>query len=176
MELEFGDVIGYRPKTFSSFLAALIKLGGKQQFTHVMLYIGDNQIIETTDMGVEIREYYSGWLRAENDTVSRPKVTLTKEQQETMLNVAHTYLNRPYGFFHYPLIFLYKWLRGISWAEKILAKTLKIDDSAFVICSELISRVYEEALGIDLSSEPHDFTCPDDIMNSNKLKKIFPEE
>jgi uncharacterized protein YycO len=174
MELQFGDVIGYRPKTFSSFLAAMIKIGGKQKFTHVMLYIGDNQVIETNDYGVAIREYYSGWLREGNDTVARLDRDLTKEEQETMLNVAHTYLNRPYGFFQFPLIFLYKWLRGIGWVEKILSKALKIDDPSFVICSELISRVYKESLNIDISKQPDDFTLPDDVMDSDVFMKVFP--
>lgn len=173
MELELGDIIGYKPKTTASWLAALIKLGGKQRYSHVMIYVGGNRVIEATPKGIKVDDLWVNPNDKENVRVMRIKGGLTGEQKERLVTLAYGYQGVPYDLWHYPFLFLYSWFGNVPIIRKVLKWVAKVNDKEFMNCSEFVSRVYWEALGIDLGDEEsHDFTLPDDIMDSPLLEDI----
>ena len=174
MELQIGDIIGYKPKATKSLTSALIKLGGKQRYSHVLMYIGDGQVIEAGAKGVAVS---GDWVTSKPKDlwkVMRFKRGLDPNQMERLISVAYGYEGTKYDFWHFPLLFIYSWLSKIGWASKLLKVVKKIDDTKYVNCSELISRVYMEAIEYDLSDEEsHDFTLPDDIMDNPNLEEVL---
>jgi uncharacterized protein YycO len=173
MELQIGDIIGYKPKATDSITSALIKIGGKLRYTHILIYIGDGQVIEAGIKGVGVSP---NWVTSKpNDywKVMRIKRGLDPEQMERLISTAYGYEGKPYDVWHYPFLGLYVWFSQLGWANRLLKVIKKIDDSKFMNCSEFVSRVYFDALNIDLGDEEsHDFTLPDDIMNSELLEEV----
>ena len=161
MNLEVGDILGYKPHFTKNWLAALVKLGARQEYTHVMIYLGDNQIIEAGPKGIGIRALPE--MNEKEWEVRRLKRGLTKTQMEKVMNHSHSFEGRIYAFHQAILLFLYKWFNK---------KFPMIKGNIFLNCSEFISRVFYNALEVDLSKESHDYTSPDDIMYSKELEEI----
>jgi len=172
-KLEIGDIIGYKPKATDGLIAALIKLGGKLRYSHILIYIGNGNVIEAGPRGVKVSP---NWVTHKPDDywkVMRFKGGLTPEQKEKLIAIAYGYEDTPYDFWHYPFLGLYVWFSQLGWAKRLLNFVKKIDDDMFMNCSEFISRVYWDSLGIDLGDEESfDFTLPDDIMDSNLLEEV----
>ncbi len=167
MELQIGDIIGYKPKATASWLAALIKIGGKLRYSHVMMYIGSNRVIEATAKGIKIDTLWVDPNDTENIKIIRYKEGLSMEEKEKLLTIAYGYQDIPYDKWHYPLLFLHQWFGRIPLVKWIIALAKKIDDKEYMNCSEFVDRVYYEAIGIDLGDEESpDFTLPDDIMDN----------
>jgi uncharacterized protein YycO len=178
MKLEIGDIIGYKPLASSSFIAALVKLGARQRHSHVMLYIGDDQIIEAGKGGVEIRKFRFNDVKDQlNWSLSRVKDGLTPAEGDDLYDSAKAFAeeNHPYAFYQGFTMFLYKWFNKNKLIRKLLSKLFKLNDDYFMNCGELINRIYEKSIGLDLSPEHIDFTAPDDVtyLKSKFLKKIW---
>jgi cell wall-associated NlpC family hydrolase len=173
MELQIGDIVGYKPKATDSLASALIKIGGRLRYSHILIYIGDGKVIEAGIRGVGISPEWVTWRPNDYWKVMRIKGGLTKEQRERILSTAYGYEGISYDFWHYPFLGIYVWLSQLGWAKKVLKFIKKIDDDTFMNCSEFVSRVYWNALGIDLGDEESfDFTLPDDIMDSELLEEV----
>ena len=171
VRLQIGDIIGYKPEVTSSWIAAMVKLGAKQRYTHVMLYLGNNEIIEAGEKGIGIRKLPT--LNEEDFSVKRVNWTLSRTKKDKLKKVALSHLGQPYAFHQGLYLFLYKWFKNNKYVKWLLKILFKVDGKYFLNCSEFISRVYDEAVGVDLSPELHDFTAPDDIMESSLLKRIY---
>jgi len=173
MELEIGDIIGYKPKATASWLSALIKLGGKQRYSHVMMYIGDGKVIEAGIKGVKISPLWVNPEDYENVTVIRKKGGLSAQEKEMLLNVAHSFIGKPYDAWHYPFLFLYAWFGRKKWVRWILRVIMRIDDDEFTNCSETLARIWYEALAYRLGNEKSfDFVLPDDIMDNPDFERV----
>ncbi len=174
MKLEIGDIIGHKGK---GWLAFLVKIGAKQEHSHVMVYLGNNQIIEAAPGGIEIRHFNIDHVENPNRwTVSRTKIPLTKEQQNKIVRKAYEFSaeSHKYAFYQGPMAFLYKWFRDWDLLRNLIVIIGSIDERKFMHCAELGSRLFFEGIEIDLSPEHHALTLPDDItyLNSPKLMRI----
>lgn len=173
MKLQIGDIIGYKPKATDSLVAFLIKVGGKLRYSHILIYIGDGKVIEAGPKGVKVSPNWVTHKPNDYWKVMRFKDELTPEQMERIISTAYGYEGKPYDMWHYPFLGIYVWFSQLGWAKKLLKLVKKIDDDKFMNCSEFVSRVYFDGLGIDLGDEESfDFTLPDDIMNSELLKEV----
>lgn len=174
MESEIGDIIGYKPEATDSIVAGIIKIGGKQRYSHVLMHMGDGQVIEAGAKGVGIGGDWVTWKPKDMWKIMRLKGGLRDDQKEKLLAVAYGYNGRQYDFLHYPLIFVYVWLSKYEFGRKILKAFKKLDNDYAVNCSELISRIYKEGIGYNLGDEEiHDFVLPDDIMDNPDLEEVI---
>ena len=173
MELEIGDIIGYKPKATKSWLSALIKLGGKQRYSHVLIYVGSDRVIEAGPKGVKISPLWINLEEKDTYRILRVKGGLDMKQKEALMTTAYGYQGVPYDMWHYPFLFLYSWFGNVGWVRKVLNWIASIDDKDYMNCSEFVSRVYWDALEIDLGDEESfDFTLPDDIMDCELLEDV----
>lgn len=174
MEMEIGDIIGYKPEATDSIVAGIIKIGGKQRYSHVLMYIGDGKVIEAGAKGVGIGGDWVTYRPKDTWKVMRLKGGLRDDQKEKLLATAYGYEGRQYDFLHYPLIFIYVWLAKYEFGRKILKYFKALDNDYAVNCSELISRIYKEGIGYNLGDEEsHDFVLPDDIMDNINLEEVL---
>jgi len=173
MKLEIGDIIGYKPKATDSLVSFIIKIGGKLRYSHVLMYIGNNKVIESGPKGVKISDIWLDVNDTEKVKVIRYKNPLKETQQIKLLETAYSYLDTPYAYWQYPFLFLYSWFGKYGWANKICHLIKKINDRTFVHCSEYVARVYQEALGMQIADEEHfDFVLPDDIMDNPNFVEV----
>jgi len=174
MKLKKAQIIGYRPKATRSFLAALIKLGGKIRFSHIMLYDGQGYVLEAGWPKSGKRLFSEEYLNEEDFMVVDVK-GITNKQRDDIINYALEGLDVRYDWWHYPILFIYTWFGRYDWAKKLIKFAKGIDDTSGVNCSEFISRHIFAGTGIDLcESEPHDFTLPDHLMYSDKVERVYP--
>jgi len=173
-DLKKGQIIGYKPKATKHWLVALIKLGGAQRFTHVMQYVGNNKVVEAGWPLVREREYYSTWLNDKEFEVIEIEDS-TEEEIDRVIETIYSYVGVRYDWWHYPFLFLDTWFGRIRWVKKLLDMLKKIDDFAFMNCSEVIARAWR-ANGHDLCEEKvDDFTKPDHIMYTKCRKTVYPK-
>lgn len=174
MIFQTGDIIGYKPKATSSLLAFLIKIGARQRYSHVMIWLGDNSIVEAGSKGIAVRYWTSEYLNDEQFKVMRCNQDLTEREKLNIRQATNALIGVPYSFHGGVLLGLYKWFGNWKWFRKFFNKLKQTDEDCHINCSEFVSRVYDTALGIDLSPENHDLTSPDDVIKSKYLRRVYP--
>jgi len=173
MKLQPGDIIGYKPKATDSLVAFIIKIFGKQRYSHILIYTGDGNVIEAGAKGVSEGPNWVTHKPKDYWRVMRLRQGLDEDGQKEIVEAARAYLDAPYDYWHYPFLGIYSWFSRLGWASKLLKWIKKIDDDKFVNCSEFVARTYWDGINVDLGNEDSfDFTLPDDIMDSELLGDI----
>jgi len=179
MELQIGDIIGYKPLATKNIISFLVKIGAKQRRSHVMGYLGNNLVLEShPKTGVIIRHFNINDVDDMSEfSVSRMKNPLIGTEQNELVRKANSYLTDEidYAFYQGLTLFLHQWFGGFRTIRRFLKWISKIDEKRFMNCSELISRWYLEVLDKDLCiNHSHDFTKPDDVthMKSKLLEEV----
>ena len=150
-EPRLGDYGVVKTNGWAGFL---IRLGTFSRWNHAFIYIGNGQIIEARPTVVVISlasEYPKiAWNQHEE---------LNAQTRQNIINSAHSFVGKPYGFLDIGNIFLR--ILGL----KVLANTRLLERLAMrhgVICSELVSLAYK-AVGVDLTGNPDNTVTPGDL-------------
>ena len=162
--LQKGDVLlSSRKKNIFNFLVSAVT---HSKWGHTFLYIGDNQIIESTGKGVQIADI-SKYQSTHYDAIGCFRINqITEAQIDKMIDSAKQQIGTRYGFFqivYMGLVYISKQANHRFWQREV--------DSGQT-CTELILRAAEEA-GIKLFDDNPSMVAPGDFEKNNKLTKIF---
>jgi len=135
-----GDIIFFKSDTFISKL--IIKLTNSP-YSHVALYIGNNEVIEA-DRFIKVRKRTLG--AKEIIFVKETSSLLSEQQKINLVSVASSYIGRDYDY-----------KKILVWLIRLLFRreTRLVDDANGLICSELIDRAFAD-IGVDLVPERED--------------------
>ena len=139
----------------------------KHKYVHAELYVGAGYTLAAWFNGVHLVHYpLSVYDRF--DIYTHPK--MDDEKREKLCELVRKYFNKPYDFVSLILNGLPEILSlGIESVERYLEEQIDYENSDFLICSELIARMYED---VGLPIEPYpEFVTPDDL--AEHLVKVW---
>lgn len=144
-QIQKADILLTRDK--DSAISTVISGVTHSYWSHTVLYIGDNKIIDTVSDGVKIRaldDYLDG---SYGIGLFRYKDGLSREQQNLVVETGRELLGLKYAWWQLWWDFI---LRLLGKSED---KDWAVDMSTGMVCSEFVARAYE-AIGIKFKNIP----------------------
>lgn len=162
--LQKGDILLSFHK--GNLISSLIAKETDSSWSHALLYIGNNQIFESTSQGVHLSPlskyedkevYVIGAFRIKNAST---------QQLDALANEAQKRLGTRYGFFQIAYLWILHKLGIVK--EKFWQREVDSGED----CVETIARAAEEA-GLKLFDKNPSMLAPEDYAISDKFDRIF---
>lgn len=166
-KLKKGDILLSYNK--DNIISQEIAKATNSSWSHAFLYIGENQIIESTGTGggvnaanidkYQMSHYQVAALRIKSEIASLEQIDLMIEYTKKDIGLKYGYFQIVYLWF----IYKFNLIKDKFWQREV--------DSGKV-CSELILRAGEKA-GIKLFNKNPSIVAPCEFIDNNKLDRIF---
>lgn len=170
-DAQVGDILQHKvmPNDFWGKVIDFFTLGGG--YSHTAIYVGDNIKAEAREKGL-FGVHRITLEEVQIIDVFRIKGGLTNTQKTSIQKTVMSLYGTKYDYLGLlptlrstiGSLFNWKWLRQ---------STPALNDQKKYFCSEIASKIYTDALGIDIVPEVSEYlTTPNDISRSNALERI----